>query len=306
VEKVSCLGLPNCYRLSNGTVEVTVATDVGPRVVGYNLRGGENVFGEAPDAVVTTSLGDWKPWGGHRLWTAPEVNPRSYAPDSAPVDFEFSGETGVCLTARTEPHTGLKKEMIVALDREGSGVTVRHRIRNRNLWAVEFALWGLTIMNGEGGEAILPQEPYRSWGNYVLPARPLVVWHYTDLTDARLTLGRKFIRLRTDPANDEQQKIGLMDKQGWAAYARAGALFVKRFSYEEGAIYPDYGCNVECFTAGSFIELESLSPLRRLEPEETVEHVERWTLFPDFDAGATDDALEAALAPVLPRTQLQA
>lgn len=304
MEKFSCLGLPNCYRLSNGTVEVAVATDVGPRVLGYNLRGGENMFGEVPDAVVTTSLGDWKPYGGHRLWTAPEVNPRSYAPDNTPVDFEFDGETGVCLTARTEPHTGLKKELIVALDAEGSGVTVRHRIRNRNLWAVEFALWGLTIMNGEGGEAIMPQEPYRSWGSHVLPARPLVLWHYTDLTDARLTLGRKFIRLRTDPLNDEQQKIGLMAKQGWAAYARSGVLFVKHFPFEEGATYPDYGCNVECFTAGSFIEIESLSPLRRIEPEETVEHVERWTLFPDFDAGATDDSLEAALAPVLLQTQL--
>ncbi|MCA1642148.1 MAG: DUF4380 domain-containing protein [Acidobacteria bacterium] len=84
MEKISCLGLPDCYRLSNGTVEVTVATDVGPRILGYNLRGGENVFGEVPDAVVTTSLGDWKPYGGHRLWTAPEVNPRSYAPDASP------------------------------------------------------------------------------------------------------------------------------------------------------------------------------------------------------------------------------
>ncbi|MCA1631701.1 MAG: DUF4380 domain-containing protein [Acidobacteria bacterium] len=115
------------------------------------------------------------------------------------------------------------------------------------------------------------------------------------MTDARLTLGRKFIRLRTDPLNDEQQKIGLMNKQGWAAYARAASLFVKRFPFEEGATYPDYGCNVECFTAGSFIEIESLSPLRRLEPEETVEHVERWTLFPNFDAGATEDSLAAAL-----------
>lgn len=299
MEKISYLGLPNCYKLSNGTIEVTVTTDVGPRVLAYSFRGGENVFGEVPEAAVTTALGEWKPWGGHRLWTAPEVNPRSYAPDGDPVNFEFEGDRTVHLVARTEPHTKVKKEMIVALDPEGSGVTVRHRITNRNLWGVEFALWGLTIMNGEGGEVVIPQEPYRSWGSHVLPARPLVVWHYTDLTDARLTLGKKFIRLRTDPANDEQQKIGAADRQGWAGYLRASTLFVKRFAYEEGASYPDYGCNVEAFTAGSFIELESLSPLRRLEPGEAAEHTERWTLFRDFDAGATEDSLEAALASVL-------
>ncbi len=295
VEKVSCLGLPNCYRLSNGTVDVVVATDVGPRVLHYGLRGGDNIFGEAPDAVVTTSLGDWKPWGGHRVWAAPEVNPRSYAPDNDPVDFNFDGETTARLVGQIEPQTQLRKEMKITLDAEGTGVTVRHRVVNRGLWSVEFAVWALSIMNGVGGEAIIPQEPYRSWGNYVLPARPFVLWHYTDLTDARLALGRKLIRLRTDPANDEQQKIGALDKRGWAAFRRGSTLFVKRFGYEEGAGYPDYGCNVECFTAGSFIELESLSPLRRVEPGAYAEHTERWSLTADFDAGATEDSLAEAL-----------
>ncbi|MFN2596202.1 MAG: hypothetical protein ABR563_03330 [Pyrinomonadaceae bacterium] len=302
MEKVSCLGLPNCYKLSNGTVEVVVATDVGPRVLAYNFVGGENILGEVPGAAMTTALGEFKPWGGHRLWTAPELSPRSYAPDNEPVDFEFDGELSVSLTARTEPHTRLKKEIVVTLDAEGSGVTVLHRIRNRNLWAAEFALWALTIMNGAGGEAIIPQEPYRSWGHYVLPARPLVLWHYTDLTDARLTLGRKFIRLRTDPANGEQQKIGATCKQGWAGFARAGVLFVKGIAFEEGAVYPDYGSNVECFTAGTFIELESLAPLRRVEPEETVEYTERWSLHQNFDAGATEDSLADAINSVMPQT----
>jgi hypothetical protein len=306
VEKVSYLGLPNCYKLSNGTIEVVVATDIGPRVLSYGFRGGENIFGEVPDAVVTTALGEWKPWGGHRLWTAPEVNPRSYAPDNDPVDYDFDGETSVRLSARTEPHTHLKKELIVSLDTEGSGVTVRHRITNRGLWGVEFAPWALTIMRGERGEAIIPQEPYRSWGNYVSPARPLVLWHYTDLTDARLTLGRKFIRLRADADNDEQQKLGALVKQGWAAFARDATLFVKRFAYEEGATYADYGCNVEVFTAGTFIEIESLAPSRRLEPGEATEHTERWTLFRDFDAGSTEDSFAAALDPILQQTEPRA
>jgi hypothetical protein len=302
VEKVSYLGLPNCYRLSNGTVEVVVATDVGPRVLAYGFSGGENVFGEVPESAITTALGDFKPWGGHRLWTAPEVNPRSYAPDGDPVEFEFVGEYKVRLIGPVEPHTRIQKVISVTLDPEGSGVTVRHRLLNHGAWAVETGLWALTIMRG-GGEAVFPQEPYRSWGHYLLPARPLVLWHYTDLADARLTLGRKFIRLRTDPAGEDPQKFGLMNKQGWAAYVHGRTLFVKRFPFEEGANYPDYGCNTEAFTVNSFIEIESLSPLRRLEPGATAEHTERWNLFPDFDAGATEDALEEALAAVLPQTE---
>lgn len=305
MEKVSCLGLPNCYRLTNGTVEVTVATDVGPRVLGYNFVGGENVFGEVPEAAITTAFGDWKPWGGHRLWAAPEVNPRSYVPDNAPVEFEFVGETKVRLIGSVEAQTGLQKVVSVTLDADGTGVTVRHRITNRGQWAIELSLWALTILNCEGGgEVVIPQEPYRSWGHHVLPARPLVVWHYTDLTDARLKLGRKFIRLRTDDAAEDPLKIGALNKQGWSAYLRGTTLFVKRHAYEEGASYPDYGCNTEAFTAGPFMELESLSPVRRLEPGATASHEERWHLFSDFDAGTTEDALADALARVLPETEL--
>lgn len=304
MEKVSCLGLPSCYRLTNGTVEITVATDVGPRVLGYGFVGGENIFGEVPEAVITTAFGEWKPWGGHRLWAAPEVNPRSYVPDNAAVEFEFEGETKVRLIGPVESQTGLQKVVSVTLDAEGPGVTVRHRITNRGQWAIELSLWALTIMNCEGGgEVIIPQEPYRSWGHYVLPARPLVLWHYTDLTDARLALGRKFIRLRTDDAAEDPLKLGALDKQGWAAYLRGATLFVKRFACEEGASYPDYGSNVEAFTAGPFIELESLSPLRRLEPGATASHEERWHLSRDFEAGATEDSLADALARVLPETE---
>jgi len=305
VEKVSCLGLPNCYRLTNGTVEVTVATDVGPRVLGYGFVGGENVLGEAPEAAVTTAFGDWKPWGGHRLWAAPEVNPRSYVPDNAPVEFEFEGETKVRLIGPTETQTCVQKVVSVTLDSDGTGVTVRHRITNRGQWAVELSLWAMTILNCEGGgEVIIPQEPYRSWGHHVEPARPLVLWHYTDLTDARLKLGRRFIRVRADDDAEDLLKIGALNKQGWAAYLRGATLFVKRFPYEEGAIYPDYGCNTEAFTARAFIQLESLSPVRRIEPGQTASHEERWHLFRDFDAGATEDSLEAALAGVLPRTEM--
>ena len=88
MEKVTCLGLPNCLRLANGDAEIVVTTDVGPRIVRYARAGGENVLGEFPDAAKATSLGEWKPWGGHRLWAAPEAVPRTYYPDNGPVAFE--------------------------------------------------------------------------------------------------------------------------------------------------------------------------------------------------------------------------
>ena len=288
MEKVSYLGL-DCCRLSNGEVELVATTGVGPRILRYAFVGEENILGEAPDAAAETELGVWRAWGGHRLWTAPEAKPRSYAPDNDPLDFEAVGEKGVRLWQQRDA-SGVQKEMVIALDAEGANVTVRHRITNRNLWAIEAAPWALTIMNG-GGVAIFPQEPFRAWADYLLPARPLVLWHYTDLTDPRWTLGQKYIRLRSDAALPEPQKIGMLNKRGWAAYLRGETLFVKRAAYVEGAAYPDYNCNFETYTAGAFIEVESLGAVARLEPGDSAEHTEAWSLL----SGVTAENLDATL-----------
>jgi hypothetical protein len=297
VEKVNYLELPNCYRLSNGTIEVIVTTDVGPRILRYAFLGGENVLGEWPDLKVVSELGEWTAYGGHRLWTAPEAMPRTYAPDSLPVEFRIDDALGIRLLQPVEPATGIQKEVGVTLDAKGSRLTVRHKVTNRGYWSVELAPWAITIMR-YGGTTILPQEPYRSHDEYLLPARPMTLWHYTDLSDPRWTLGRKFVRLRTDDTMEAPQKIGIANKLGWAAYLRSRTLFLKRVAYRENALYPDYGSNVETYTAGSFVEVETLGPLERLQPGQSTEHTEIWSLHANVETGTSEADLEAALAPI--------
>lgn len=302
MRKVTRLNLPNCYLLSDRVAEVVVTTDVGPRVLHYGLAGGENVLGECVEATVSTEWGEFKPYGGHRLWTAPEASPRSYAPDNERVEFEMEGEHAIRLIPPADKRVGVQKELQVALDGAGR-VRLRHRITNLNAWRVEMAAWGLTIMRG-GGVAIIPQEPYGPHPQYLLPSRTLTLWPYTDMSDARFQFGRKLILLRSDESAQSPQKIGVANKQGWAAYLTGETLFVKRFDYTEGASYPDAGCNTEVFTAASFIEVESLSPLKYLEPGETIEHVERWQLFDGVKASEEDDSLDATLAPLIQQAMM--
>ncbi|MPZ16874.1 MAG: hypothetical protein GEV06_02990 [Luteitalea sp.] len=315
VEKVSCLrGLPNCLRLTNGDVEVVVTTDIGPRVIQYALVGGENILGEMPVDLDEKTRSEWQAWGGHRLWLAPEAMPWSYAPDNEPIEHELvpavegrSGEEGapaIRLMRGVEEETGMEKEIVVALDESGSGVTLTHRLTNRGQKAVDVAAWALTIMNG-GGRAILPQEPFKSHDEELLPARPVALWGYTNLADPRWSIGPKFVQLSTDSTIETPQKIGIGNKQGWAAYLREGALFVKRFSYQEDATYPDFGSNTEVFTEANFIEVETLGPLGRLEPGQSLEHVERWYLFKDVSFGQDEDAVERALTPLLEQASAQ-
>jgi hypothetical protein len=298
IEKVPYLGQPNCYRLSNGTVEVIVTTDIGPRIIRYAFVGGDNTLAELPEPVTKTELGDWKPWGGHRFWAAPEAMPRTYSPDSSPIEFKIEGNNTIRLIQPVEPKSGIQKEVTVTLAPSGPGVTIHHKVTNKNLWAIDLAPWALTIMHG-GGVTILPQEPYKSHDEELLPARPLVFWYYTNLSDPRWTIGKKFIRLKTDDNIQEPQKIGIANKQGWAAYLRNGELFVKRFPYREGATYPDFGCNNETYTAGSFMEIESLGPMAHLEPGQAAEHDEQWHLFKGVNAGMDEASLDRAISSLI-------
>lgn len=288
MERIDYLGHPDSVRLTNGDVEV-VAAPFGPRVLHYGLVGGENLFGLFPDVAADTAMGRWHAVGGHRLWVAPESNPHSYAPDDAPVEVRAEGDLNVRLTARPDA-AGFEKSMTIGLMPKGSEVEVRHRIVNRNTTPIEIAPWALTIL--DGGTCLLPLEPYRSHGDALLPTQPLVLWPFTDLTDPRLRIEARAIRISPEPLSDEPQKIGLANGREWAGYLRESTLFVKRYPMLRGETYPDFGVNTEVFVKGRFMELETLGPLRRLAPGEAVEHVERWSLV----ANVGKDELAAHLA----------
>lgn len=288
-------------KLSNGTIDVMVTTDVGPRVIFYGFSGGKNMLAELPQSEsVKTEWGDWHPYGGHRLWTAPEGMPRSYYPDNSPVNVA-EVPNGATFMPPAEGPTSVQKKMTVTLDPEGTGVKIHHEVINIGQWPIELAAWALTIVRG-GGTTIFPQEPFKAHGEVLLPARPLTLWNYTDMSDPRWTFGKKFVQLRTDAGRDFAQKVGALVTEGWASYLLEGDLFVKRFPCIAGATYPDYGCNFETFTKGTFMEVETVGPITKLQPGESVTHDERWFLFKDVKPAGGEDPLDAAIAPLVKST----
>lgn len=281
IEKIQYKHLRNCLRLSNSEVELVVTTDVGPRIIFYGFKNGENILGEHFDAKVETTLGEFKPYGGHRLWIAPEHMPNSYAPDNIPVEAEIDEKkNAVRLVQAVETVTKTRKEIKITLDETGSGAAVEHLLTNCGESEIEVAAWALTIMRG-GGVCEVPNEPFAAYGaETLLPIRNLTVWSYTDFTDPRWRLGKEFIRLKVDSQLTEPQKIGVLNKQGWAAYDHGDTRFIKWFEYIEGAVYPDMNSNTELYTAGDFVEIESLAPLCVLAPGDSTTHAERWELKP--------------------------
>lgn len=299
VEKVAYQGWPNCYRISNGTVELIVTTDVGPRVIRYGFPDGENEFMEEVAQLGKTGGNDWRAYGGHRLWHSPEAIPRTYWPDNVPVKAEAL-PNGLRLVQPVEGSTGIQKEIDVHLADQGSHVHVVHRLRNTGPWPVELAPWALTVM-APGGMAIFPLPPRGKHPQGLLPTSSMIVWPYTNLADPRWRLGSRYILLRQDPKATEPQKMGFSVPDGWAAYLRNDHLFVKKFGFEPAAQYPDLGASVESFTNASMLELETVGPLSKIAPGSSVEHVEHWFLERGVRLGSQND--EGVDRAVLPRVK---
>ena len=303
MEKVAYSGWPNCIRLTNGQIELIATTDVGPRIMRFGFVDGQNLLKEYEDQVGKTGGDEWRIYGGHRLWHAPEHEKRTYDLDNTPIKYKWDGKT-LILTQPVEPTTGIVKEIEVSLDPKKNHVTVLHRLINKNLWEVEASAWAMSVM-AQGGRIIFPQEPFRPHPDYLLPARPLVLWHYTDMEDPRWIWGTKYIQLKQDPKVAKKQKLGLLNAQGWGAYYLNGDLLIKRYPYDPDATYPDFGCNTETFTNDEMLEFETLGPLTKIPADGgKVEYTEHWFLF-KVQVGEEESGIDKKVLPLVKKTFLQ-
>jgi hypothetical protein len=300
MERIDYKGWTNCYRLSNGLVELVMLTDVGPRILRFGLVGGANQFKEYEEMLGTTGGSDWRIYGGHRLWHAPEDWPRTYCPDNGPVQIEPLDQ-GARLTQAIEPTTGIQKEMDVQLWPNAVAARVTHRLRNNNPWAVELAPWALSVM-APGGKAIIALPPRQTHAENLCPVSSIILWAYTDMSDPRFTWGHSHVLVQQDPKAETPQKIGAAVPDGWMAYARDGQLFVKRFVYEKAARYPDLGCCAEVWVDAEMLELETLGPLATLQPGDAVEHVEQWYLIDGVGVPATEADVVTHVLPHIKET----
>ena len=157
ISKVSYGGWPDCCRLNNGVVDLVVTLDVGPRIIRFGFVGEPNEFKEFESMLGKTGGDEWRSYGGHRLWHAPESMPRTYHGDNWPVHLE-PHDGWIRVIQPVEPTTGIQKEMDIHLDGEAAHVQVTHRLCNTNCWTVELAPWALSVM-APGGTAALPLPP---------------------------------------------------------------------------------------------------------------------------------------------------
>jgi len=298
VENTAYGGWRNCYRVTNGEVEVIVTGDVGPRVIRFGFVGGQNLFKEFSEQLGKGGEEKFQARGGDRVWKAPEDPFVTWAPDNVPVEIQVT-PTGLLAREPIEPLTKLQKEIEVSMAPSGTSVKVTHRIANRSLFQLEFAPWALTMM-AQGGVVVSGFPPRGHHPANLEATNPLVMWAYTNLADPRWKFTKRYLTLRQDVNVSDPQKLGLFSPDTWAAYLLNGEAFVKRTKADPSKTYPDFGCSFETFTNQDFLEVETLGPMTKIAPGQILELVEYWGLFRNVKPTAlTDEELDRILLPVL-------
>lgn len=293
-ERISYNGWNNVWKLTTEQIELRVTADVGPRILQFGFLGEEGEFHEAASDAGLTGGNEFRPYGGHRFWIAPE-NDRTIFPDNRPVEVVPS-EHDVRFKAPPED-SGLQKELVISAD--ANRVRVLHRVTNHAREATELAPWALSVLK-PGGKVILPLPPIAPHGKqHLLPTTTLALWSYTDLNAPCWRIGPQYIEFNqtlADGVGFGMQKVGMRNDEGWGAHFREGHLFLKHAKRIAGT-YPDIGCNFETFANPEFIELETLGPLATLSPATTVEHLETWLLIGNVPSGEGDEWVERVVRP---------
>lgn len=272
----SCF-LGRTLELSNGKIVVGVTLDVGPRIIKLQKPDGENLmFEDVDDNVnkdVSAVYGEGKTWhiyGGHRIWLSPE-SLETYYPDNAPVVSELK-PNGAVFTPPAWTERGVQPVLDLEFTSDGA-LEVRMRVKNISDVTKKLCVWGLTVMKC-GGTLTLPLSTSDTG---FLANRNLVLWHYTDIRDPRLTIANDRIVLTGSTEAESPLKIGTYLDEIRAFYRYGDTLFTKECISKPGE-YPDFTCNFETYTSEFIHECETLSRAEEVAPGDEIVHTEKWRL----------------------------
>ncbi|MBR4910464.1 MAG: hypothetical protein IKZ47_03975 [Clostridia bacterium] len=290
--------------IENGTIKATVTLDIGPRIIFFGFKNGQNILcdnrellGGRTDKDYTDLFGAGKKWenlGGHRIWAAPEEWPLTYTPDDMPVTCEKTA-SGAIFTSDASKNAGFAKTLEIVMADTGAQMAVNMKIKNVTDKTRDYAIWALTV-SATGGTLVLPMNDDNT---VLLPNRLVAVWPYSDIKDSRYTISDKYAVIKNTDT-EKPLKLGFDLKHGSSYYFLRGEVFKKEFATFHGQKpYVDYGCSFETYNCNKFIEIETLSPIETVAPGGEISHTEKWILEkcekPDLSGDAAIDKTIASL-----------
>ncbi|HXY40524.1 MAG TPA: hypothetical protein VEQ10_12690 [Vicinamibacteria bacterium] len=287
-------GWGGSLELRNDAVRVVVVPAIG-RVMHLGLTDEPNLLWENAALAGRTLPGTplvengrpvWANFGGDRVWPTeeswfPRLNGAPRPPDPWIDGLAFEAKPlhgGVRLEGQVSPLCGARLVRTIRLSPSGTRVSMCDRLekvqlaRRRDLEPVPLTVWGLTQIRPPEESLVSLASPSR------YPAR-FLPFRWDDLPGndpaSHFSVSGNVGVFLTDPKLP--QKVGA-DAPRWVAAIVDSTVLARVFRYQAGLEYPDGGTSATIFTAPDLAELETLSPLARLRPGESLEHRVDWEI----------------------------
>ena len=283
------LGYQNAVHLQLGSTRAVLCPEAGGRVVSFSADGDEMMFVDERER-------NWRPGNppsasAGRFDIGPElVIPKHPALWSGPWSWEITGPGAARLVSVRDEATGVqllrdfRLRPVVSRPSDDAAATVssavlecRQVIMNVSHRVVEYCHWGRSFSPG-GGICVIPlgPRPSRFPSKYVMYEEQGI---NPSAVDERIRERDGFLEILAPP---RRPKLGFDTYGGWLAYVQpSNRVFIKRF-----AAYPDQVYNEAAGLTlsvwypqqGGMIELEPIGPRERLEPGQTAEFTEEWSV----------------------------
>jgi hypothetical protein len=272
-------GWKGAYRVSNKTVELVYVPQIG-RIMRYAYVGGQNVLWENP-ALSGKSVDtknppkEWQNFGGDKLWPAPQERwnwPPDPVLDGAAESVRILPNNHLLVTGQKSLKSGLRFTREIALDPEGTGVTLRNTIQNTGNQPDQWSVWEVAQAD-EPDKVVLPFNSSRNFpkGYYAFPSDPPL--------PEQISLTSELVNFTRDRRHSA--KIGSDSSLGWIEAHNGPLRFRVSAPFTPESNYPDHGCGQEVWSNADptkYMELELLSPIHRLEPNATYTYTTQWSL----------------------------
>lgn len=300
------LGDLEVIQVSNQRLELCFIPDVGGRLISLRFDGTEllwrnpHYFDDDLAPVRARSewpcldgtMASWANVGGSKTWPAPQgwSGPGEWAgpPDEvldagrfqAEVSLDRTGAARVIMTSPYDPATGLCIYRRFVLEADSSKFTETARFVNLSRESITWSIWEVAQVDTSqpGGRIVV---------DVTSDSAPVVLLTLDSSISSRFRRGQVHV-----PTQAAIGKLGFTDATGRIAYVRPDGIELELVVELQAGIYPDGGCPVELWMQhpvpeplpdlgglrpdADLIELEVLSPLVTLAPNEQTEMTITW------------------------------
>ncbi len=272
-------GWKGALRLSNGVVDLVYVPQVG-RVMRYGPIGGTNLLWEKAElhgqrADPATAGKEWTNFGGDKLWPAPQARwnwPPDPALDGAAASARISPARTLKVIGQTSAQLGLRFEREIRLEPAGTGVVFHNTLVNVGKKPVEWSVWEVVQIDDPEEASFTEFRTGRFPGAfYPFPGSPPLPG-MVRVEASRVVFRRHVVT---------PGKIGGDAPDGRVQGVVKGLRFEISAPVEANGEYPDDGCAEEIWSnpdPDRYMELELLSPLRKIPAGGSTSFVTRWRL----------------------------